>query len=254
MTQSVARRRAGLAFGLALALAVVAAPHAGLARPDPAAKVTVTAADRAEFRAGMKSAGETIGLLIETYPDEYATFETKIITGIKSGAMDMPTLRAMTAEWATNLRARLASRLSQASDADLVGIGRTQLDVMRKLGPAHPVACAQFIENGGLTLDVSSGLDAQARAEVDRLGVQQLRAAKAALATPVERTPVSGGEVGPVIASFRKKGGDIAWLAAAGTPDKLAAFPGPARCDNALHWIETVLEQPAPLAARLLAK
>lgn len=254
MTQSILSR-SGLALGLALALATAAAPAAGLAqagRPDP--KAAVTQMEREAFRAGLRSSGESMGVLMETYPDEYSAFETRIMTGLKSGALDMAGLRTMTAEWAMSMRARLAANIAQASDADLVNIGRSQLGVMRQLGPSRPAACYEFIENGGLTPATAGTLDDAARGQIDKLGAQQLRAAAAAIKSPVTRAPIGDADVGPILAAFKKQGGDVKWLAATTAPAEMAKFSQADRCANAQRWLETILAQPAPLAARLLAK
>lgn len=93
------KSRFTLGSGLALALALaMTAPGAALAmakelatpKEKPAAEATITAAEREEFRAGVRRAGETMTLLMDAYPDEYAELETKVIRGVKSGQMDLP--------------------------------------------------------------------------------------------------------------------------------------------------------------------
>ena len=245
----------GSALGLTLALAMTAAPGAGLARtPEkPTAETTITAAEREEFRAGVRQSGETMSLLMDAYPDEYVALETKVILGVKTGQLDLAAVRQMSFEWASNLRARVMANASKASDADLVAIGRRQKEIMLKLSSSNARACYEFMEQGGLSQDSAAALGAESRTEIDKLGAMQLRAASAATKAPVVRQEVTEAEVRPILEDFQKNGGDIQWLAAVGNPKEMANFSAEDRCTNARHWLDTILDQPAPLSARLLA-
>jgi hypothetical protein len=244
----------GSGLGLALALAMTA-PGAALAmaKEKPAAEATITAAEREEFRAGVRRAGETMTLLMDAYPDEYAELETKVIRGVKSGQMDLAAVRQMSFEWAANLRARVMANASKASDADLIAIGRRQQEIMRKLSVSNARACYEFMEQGGLSQDSAANLGAESRTEIDKLGGMQLRAAAAATKAPVVRQEITEAEIKPILEAFQKNGGDIQWLAAVGDKDKMGNFSADERCTNAQHWLETILGQPAPMSARLLA-
>jgi hypothetical protein len=245
----------GSGIGLALALAMTAAPGAALAtaKEKPAAETTITTAEREEFRAGVRRAGETMALLMDAYPDEYVALETKVILGLKTGQIDLAAVRQMSFEWASTLRARVMANASKASDADLIAIGRRQQEIMRKLSVSNARACYEFMEQGGLSQDSAANLGAESRTEIDKLGAMQLRAASAASKAPVVRQEVTEAEIKPILEAFQKNGGDIQWLAAVGDPSKMGNFSGEERCANAMHWLETILGQPAPMSARLLA-
>lgn len=244
-------------FGLGLVLMLAVAPlGAGPVRAEtkPVAETVITAAEREEFRVGVRATGETMSLLMDAYPDEYLALETKVIVGVKSGQLDMSAIRQMSFEWATNLRGRMMANVAKAPDADLLAVGRLQLEVMRKLGPSNARACYEFVEQGGLSQDSAINLGGETRAQVDRLGALQLRAASAGMKAPVTRAKIGEAEITPILEAFQQKGGDIRWMAAVGDSAKLAEFSAEERCAGAQRWIETVLDQPASLSARLLAE
>jgi hypothetical protein len=245
----------GLGVRVALALAIGAAPGAGMAttKAQPTVEAAITAAEREEFRGGIRQAGETMTLLMDAFPEEYLALETKVILGVKSGQMDLAAVRKLSFEWASGLRTRVMANASKASDADLIAIGRRQQEIMRKLSGSNARACYEFMELGGLSQDSAAGLGAESRAEIDKLGAMQLRAASAATKNPIVREEVTEAEIKPLLTTFEKNGGDLRWLAAVGKPDQMDNFSADVRCANAEHWLATILEQPAAMSARLLA-
>jgi len=246
----------GAALCLALMLVTAAGGVATAAadpKPPATADQTVTAQEREAFRGGIRRGGETMPLLMDAFPDEYTAFETKVIVGVKAGELDMPAVQKMTYQWVMGLKARMMTNLSKASDADIVALGHAQVGLIGRLGKTYPRLCYEFVELGGPSQDTMLGLPHGVTAEIDKLGARQLRAAAAGLKAPVTRGPLTEADVTPVLAPFRKRGGDMTWLAAFGKPDALAKFTPEARCQNALIWTETILAQPAPVAAHLLA-
>ena len=246
----------GVALGLALVLATTAS-GAGAATPAPKAAATagqtVTAQEREAFRQGIRRGGDTMPLLMEAFPDDYLAFETKVITGVKSGALDLPAVKTMTFDWVTGLKPRMLANLSKAPDAEIIALGHAQLELATRLGVANPRLCYEFVEQGGPSRETVLALSPEVSAEIDKLGSAQLRAAAVGLKSPVIRAPITSADVVPILPPFRKLGGDMAWLAASGKPDALAKFTPEARCKNALVWTQAILDQPAPVAAHLLA-
>lgn len=254
MSKSRFARGPAAAFGLSVFLALAATPCAGLAQTKPAADATApTDAERAQFRAEVRGASEAMAMLVDAFPDEYRALETKVITGVKSGQLSDDQIRALSYEWSSGLRGRIMADVYKAPDADLIAVGKLQLEIMRYLGGTNPRACYEFVEQGGLSQDSAVNLGDEARARVNKLGVLQMRAGHAGARTPVVRAPLTEAQVQPTLAAFQKKGGDPAWLAAASNATSPSSFSAAQRCTNAQYWIEAILDQPAPVAASILA-
>lgn len=229
------------------ALLLSCGSYGAQAAPDPA---TPTDADRKEFHEAIIANTMMRGLM-EADPAGFKAFEDGLLNDLAAGKIDQNEARKRGYAFALSARAKMMSAVNKAPDDDYLAFANAQLSAMKVLSRYNTRACYEFVENGGISDDTSSTLGPALSAEIEKLGVAQVAAARAGVASPVARQPATDKEAEAALQSYTDLGGDLYWLKSLNdkTTDTLTAEQ---RCDGAIKWISALLAQPKATAARLL--
>lgn len=243
---SAIRFLAGLLITASLLLAAPAALAQAGNRP------VVTEALRDEFRRGfIEGSGGMMRYLIEDYPAEYRAFETDLITDLLAGKT-ADQVRPKVISFMGVMTPKLYEGIYDAPDKEIIAWTTAQLALGKILAAYDPMRCRRVMESddwAGVHDSLKS--DPRSSEAVKRFVHSALEAARAGRRTPVKRTRVSDDELRPIGQAFLAAKGDQVWLDSIGTA-RINSLTDEQRCRNSIIWSETILRQPAPLAARTM--
>lgn len=245
------RFSSSLALGLALVSSPTIAGPTATANSPATSDIVVTAEDRADFRAQITS-NPLLILIMETFPADYAVFETSLLRDAKAGSIDFEAARKRTGVFIAAIEARLTPFTGQAPDADLVELLNMHVDIMAYFQGVNLRACYEMGEGDGLTEETIATLPGDAVTRMQSYSARELRAGMKGQTTRVEREEASEADIAKIVETYEGFGGDLSWLAAMGEGSTAQLPPGD-RCANALLWMRAVAAQPAAIVGQIMA-
>lgn len=237
-------------IGLALSAALAATGQASAASkvaPEPTA-VTVTTADRAEFRRGIGDE-ELVAVIMSEFLAEYGEFETQLLTDAKAGALTPAEARNRTLAFLTMVRTKAIAFRGQAPDSEIFQLYERKIAVLKEMQRASLAACYSFGEGSGIASEIA--LPPEVRASLNAYERFSFKVGISGRKAGIKRRPLMQAEFAPIIEQYKALGGDIDYLRAlsSGTEADLSAS---SRCDGAIRWLEAITAQPPEFVARFL--
>lgn len=235
-----------------MAVAVVALACCGVADAAPA---PTDAAFRETLRAQMREkfthgAGELVAAYIQAHPAEYQAFETKVIDDLLNDKLDAAATKTYVAEFSQRVRKQAGEATRAAPDDDVVGVAQAQLAAMRFAAQTNYRVCYELHENHGLTVETAMTVGPQLRGKLGKMTAAQAQAIAAGERAPVVHATPAATDVTAVMETYFKAGGSGDWMKAMGanTTDKMTPAE---RCQGSIRWLEAIVAQPKPVAARV---
>lgn len=208
---------------------------------------------RAEMKVRLRErmlSTEIVAAYVQTHPVEYEAFEKKALDGMFAPTPDIAATKALIADFSSKVHKSASEMGRKAPDAEVVAMARAQLSVMRFAAQTNYAVCYEYHENKGLKVETALTVGPLLRAEIEKSITVQARAIAAAERNPTQRARPSNEDGLNVIRAYKAAGGDQAWLTAMGSSSEAKLTPKE-RCEGALTWLEAIIAQPAPVAARV---
>lgn len=240
-------RTMSIIAALAAALVFPGLAQAAPASPTP---IEVTQADRDDFRSAL-TGNPMMAQIRAEWPTEYLTFETSLLGDFKAGKLTLAQANQRTYDFVASLQGQVAPYFAQATDADLVAFGRERLAILELMRGVNLQACYEIGEGIGLSLATTQAIPEHLLDRLSGFAAWELRVAISGRRAQIRRQPPTAEEFASVFKAYEARGGPAEYLEAA-RDGRLGTTSLNTRCDGAIAFSKSVLDQPPALAARML--